>query len=572
MSKSEQCDNNQKMTQTSKFLRICLYSAASALCVFVIILGLTHLPFGGGDTGTFTTAPSNQFDCEIKPMPDSAAADPGQADYTDPQPTTEPADREHIAVKIWMSGMYMDAFVLEQIDRFNQENVMDIVIDATVECVECHDAANLQYSDPDNAADLYCFLEDDLIRLIKLDALTALSPLDAQWVKDNNLAFTVDTATYNDSVYAFPMSYQNATVLIYDKSVISPEQASTQEGIMAACMAADKKFCMDLMNPYVFSCYFLATGCDSRWYPDADGGYTTIVDNYNSTQGKFALMGLTDVLTSPTWITTDRNGMSSSIIWEEVLSQSAAVISTNTMLYGMFQEIVGENLAVTVLPTFDQYDETYQMRTYANSIMLGIRPQTDNRKAEILTELAKYLTSGACQMERYLRFYSVVPSNLAALELIGAEEPLIAAMVAQSQYAVPEMLPQVMDWWDAASDIIRNFQNDHTAEMALMRYGQWLEDMKDPPKGNWSVFGDMPESLHCVDIDMIEQEDGTWRTKEAVYIRQNDSFVIRYEHSWDIHYEQKYETGYGWWRPGAEGYYYIVFDPVTKQCTWFLQS
>lgn len=549
-----------KKAKSRKIVRTCLKTTTTVMCILAVIIGIMHIPYGSINAGVSptngNTHPTNPTNRPTHP--------PG---WIDPSPvgSTSPADpTEVISVNIWMLDEGMARFTHAQIDRFNQINTLGIAIDATIEWADAYVSADYIAQDVENAPDLYCFRQDDLMRLVDLNALTPLGDSDAQWVKENNLSFNVDTATYDDQVFAFPLSYQNAMLLYYDRSVISDEDAKSLTKVLSACEAADKKFCFETESVESIFTFFLATGCNSQWYPDAAGNYTEVVDTLNSKEGRFALLGMLDILNSPVRTTVVRNGMSSNTIMEEVYRQCGAVISFSTN--GIVELAFGDNLGITVLPTFEQYDSTYQLHSFADSIMMGIKPQENARKAVVLAELAKFLTGEECQLERYERIYWMVPSNTAALEQLSQEEPLIAAMVEQSQYVVPNMLPHVTEWWDIARDIVERFENDLTNEMTLKLYAQRLEDMLDPPTGIWSVHDGY------LDIDMVEQPDGTWRTKEPLYLSEKDGFIIRYEHSYDQACYQKTEFGSSYWKPGVAGYYHIFFDPAAWQCTWELQS
>ena len=58
---------------------------------------------------------------------------------------------------------------------------------------------------------------------------------------------------------AYPETGDNSYILVYDKTVVSAEQAKTLEGTLEACKAANKKFIMDAGNGY-YSCMFMFTG------------------------------------------------------------------------------------------------------------------------------------------------------------------------------------------------------------------------------------------------------------------------------------------------------------------------
>ena len=60
------------------------------------------------------------------------------------------------------------------------------------------------------------------------------------------------------SLYAYPETNDNGYYLVYDKSVVSDEQAGKLEDILAACQEAGKQFVMDCGDGF-YSCTFAFT-------------------------------------------------------------------------------------------------------------------------------------------------------------------------------------------------------------------------------------------------------------------------------------------------------------------------
>ena len=103
---------------------------------------------------------------------------------------------------------------------------------------------------------------------------------------------------------------------------------------------------------------------------------------------------------------------------------------------------------------------------------MGVKPQVDAVKAAALHKLAQYLTGEKAQMERFEEL-SWGPSNLAdqASEAVQAN-PGLAALIAQSPYAVPQ--GQIHgSWWDIAKVIgedVKNATDDAGLQAALDNY------------------------------------------------------------------------------------------------------
>ena len=58
---------------------------------------------------------------------------------------------------------------------------------------------------------------------------------------------------------AYPETGDNGYYLVYDKSLVSDEDAKTLEGVFEACRKANKKFIMDAGSGF-YACMFPFTG------------------------------------------------------------------------------------------------------------------------------------------------------------------------------------------------------------------------------------------------------------------------------------------------------------------------
>ena len=86
-------------------------------------------------------------------------------------------------VTIWVSEVEgVKELTLQQVEAFNKAN-SDIQINATVEGVSEANSATLMLTDVETGADIYCFAQDQLARLIQAGALAKLGEGTAKKVK-----------------------------------------------------------------------------------------------------------------------------------------------------------------------------------------------------------------------------------------------------------------------------------------------------------------------------------------------------------------------------------------------------
>ena len=351
-------------------------------------------------------------------------------------------------ITLWVSTTSgVKEFTQQQINNFVKEHPEYSKYTFRIECVGEGDASTEVLKDVATAPDMYCFAQDQIYRLVQGGALAPLNSSAAEWVSANNDVGSVNAATLNGNLYAYPLTSDNGYYLYYDSSVISDEQVKTLEGIIAACKAANKKFGYNLTNAWIMAGFFFsqpvaggAPICSSTWTYSEDGKVATgVEDNFNSANGLIAMKEMNELANSGIWVDQ-----------ADYFSGTAAIV-TGIWNSNQAQSEYGDNMKATKLPTFVGADgNTYQMGSFSGYKLLGCKPQTDEKKAEICNALAMYLTSGEAQLERYYEF-QWGPSNLDAQANQDVQNNVhLAALLAQNVYAVPQgVIPG--DWWAEAA-------------------------------------------------------------------------------------------------------------------------
>ena len=351
---------------------------------------------------------------------------------------------EAIEIKLWVSSSEgVAAYFEEQVAAFKKANPQ-YNINVTVEPMSEGDAGGQVLKDVATAPDMYCFAQDQIANLVQGSALAPLGQAASAEVKKNNDAGSVGAATVGDQIYAYPLTSDNGYFLYYDSRYISDEQAKTWEGIIEACKAAGKKVAYNLGEAWRGSGFAFAQPvgggdalCHSTWTWSADGKNPIALDDtFNSANGVIAMKGLNALATSGVWVdSTDFTG-------------TAAVVDGVWASNNATGEY-GDYMKATKLPTFTVDGQTYQTGSFSGYKLLGCKPQTDEKKAEICNKLALYLTGGEAQLERYYEF-GWGPSNLEAQANQDVSGDIVlAALLAQNVYSVPQgVIPN--EWWAEA--------------------------------------------------------------------------------------------------------------------------
>ncbi len=234
--------------------------------------------------------------------------------------------------------------------------------------------------------------------------------------------------------------------MYYDKNVISEDIVDSMDSILAACEANGRKFSMQCSSAWYNASFFFGTGCVSEWSTDTNGSFNGVHDTYNSEQGLAAMKAMQKLVTSPVYVNSSDA--------TDFGSNGSAVVITGTWSEYSAREILGDRMGVTDLPGFTVDGKTYHLGSFSGHKLIGVKPQTDPKKAAVLHKLALYLTDEKAQKERceQLRW---APSNKAVQKsAIIQSDPSLSALVAQSEYATPQRAIHG-SWWDIAGSLYR---------------------------------------------------------------------------------------------------------------------
>ena len=359
----------------------------------------------------------------------------------------------------------------QQIDNFNATNEDGIKINATIEAVSESEAATQMIPDVEAGGDIFCFAQDQFARLVQAEALAPLGVKAAETVESANAAGVVAAAKAGDTLYAYPLTADNGYFMYYDKSVIPEEDIDSLEKLIADCEKAQKYFAFEMQSSaWYLASFFFATGCHSDWTTDADGNFVSVDDTFDSPEGLIAVKGMKKLVDS------DFHLSASSV---SEFNSNAAIVVSGTWDFVTAQEILGENLGVADLPSFEVDGKEYHLGSFNGCKLMGVKPQVDPIKGAVMHKLAQYLSGEQCQMERFeARAWG--PSNLVDQqnEAVQANAGL-AALLAQSPYSIPQ--GQIHgSWWDIAKvigDDVKAATDDAGLQQALDNYRDKIADL-----------------------------------------------------------------------------------------------
>ena len=405
-------------------------------------------------------------------------------------------------ITVWVAENAVE-LTKKQIEDFNSTNTDGIKFNATVEAVSEADAATQMITDVEAGGDIYCFAQDQFARLVQAGALAKLGTKASETVTAANDPGVVAAATSGDTLYAYPLTSDNGYFMYYDKSVIPEEDVDSLEKLIADCEGAKKYFAFEQQtSAWYLASFFFATGCKSEWKTDDKGNFISVDDTFNSPAGLIAVKGMKKLVDSPYHLSAGG---------ADQFNQGAAILVSGTWDFEAVKGILGDNMGVTDLPSFEVDGQEYHLGSFNGCKLMGVKPQVDAVKAAALHKLAQYLTGEQAQMERF-EALSWGPSNLAdqASEAVQAN-PGLAALLAQGPYSVPQ--GQIHgSWWDVAKVIgedVKAATDEAGLQQALDNYQEKIASLFNLDSnallfvGAWNGWNNADES------DTYYLKDGT---------------------------------------------------------------
>ena len=471
-------------------------------------------------------------------------------------------------ITLWVPEEMVD-LTKTQIEAFNASNELGVTFNPTVEPVSEADSATSMITDVEAGADVFFFAQDQFARLVQAGALAKLDDETAAKVKAENDVSAVTAATSGDAMYAYPLTADNGYIMYYDKSVIPEEDVDSLEKLIADCEAAGKYFAFEMQtSAWYLASFFFATGCVSEWKTDDSGAFIEVHDTFNSPEGLIAVKGMNKLVKSPMHLSSSK---------ASEFASGAAIVVTGIWDYTTAEEILGDNMGVTDLPSFEVDGTEYHLGSFSGCKLLGVKPQVDAGKATALTALAGFLTGEQCQLERFeARAWG--PSNLAAQGSDAVQaNPGLIALQKQNQYATVQ--GQIHgSWWDIGKvigDDVKAAEDDAGLQAALDNYYDkiaGLFTLSDDVKNGWTIIGTYNEAdgffytdysdgkeTWTADLAMVKGDDGLWKTEEAWPMEAGVEFKVRQGLSWDNAFPADN------FKVEEAGTYYVQFDEATGE-------
>lgn len=356
---------------------------------------------------------------------------------------------ETVSLRVW--GGEEDQNLLKDLVEKFKTTYPDQKFDIEIGVESESTAKDTVLTDVEAAADVFAFASDQIVDLNNAKALANIEDMDAALqnyakksvadVKAANGDGSVEAASIDGKLMAFPMTGGNGYFLYYDSSVISDEDAATWDTLLAAADKAGKKVGMTLASGWYDASFFYGAGFTTGLNDDG----TTAID-FNGTSKD----GYTGVQVTQSMLNIASNKAFMAIADGDVSNQIAggtlAAVVSGTWDADNAQKAFGDGYAAAKLPTYTLDGKQVQQGSVSGYKFLGVNAYSKN--VGWATVLAEFLTNEESQATRFEQ-RQLAPTNkkVAASDEVS-KNVAIAASGAQDAYGVIQTVSA--KYWDPA--------------------------------------------------------------------------------------------------------------------------
>lgn len=361
------------------------------------------------------------------------------------------AEEETIKLTVW--GAEEDQNLLKELAGKFEETYPDMSFDIQIGVESESTAKDTILTDVEAAADVYSFASDQLNDLVNAGALMKLDDVAEALtvagrtlddVKNENVEASIEAASIDGSLYAFPRAGDNGYFLYYDSSILSEEDVASWDALLAAAEANGKKVGMTFASGWYNASFFYGAGFTTGL--NADG--TTAID-WNGTSpegytGVQVVQAMLNIAGNPAFMAVADGDMSNQLATGDLCAVVSGTWDAITA-----QDVYGDGYAATKLPTYTIGDDQVQQGSVAGYKFVGVNGFSEN--AGWATVFADFITNEASQQE-YFNQRESGPTNK---NIIDSEEVkanvAIAALAEQSAYSSTQLVGG--KYWDPAATL-----------------------------------------------------------------------------------------------------------------------
>jgi len=332
---------------------------------------------------------------------------------------------QDISLKVWCPQNQVDTKIMEEQQAAFQEAHPEWKITWTTEIVGEDKCAENVLRDVSVAADVFYFASDQLPSLVDAGAIARLGGDTEKMVNEDMAESVVATAKVGDALYGIPFTH-NTFFLYYDKTLMDESDIGSLEKIMAKETADNVyNFYFESAGGWKLGAYYYGAGL-SIFGPE--GSDLAAGVDWNNETGVAVTNYLIDLINNPKCAFDGEISVS-----ELIEDHRLGVWFDGSWNYDLYKGILGDDMGMAIIPTFNPDGNDYQMKGFYGSKCIGVNAHSQNMAAAVA--FAAFLGNEENQLKRY-EMSAQIPANIKAGESEAVKsDPLAVVVMEESNVA-----------------------------------------------------------------------------------------------------------------------------------------
>lgn len=345
-----------------------------------------------------------------------------------------------VNISVWTDPETRE-LIIEELNEFKELHKDEAIFNFTVSVEGVDTCKSAVLSNPENAADIFAFADDQLDELLNANCLLEITENtdDIYAAIGGQESGASEAITRDGKIFAYPVTAGNGYFLYYNKEYFSESDVTSLDAILDIAAKNNKKFSMDISSGWYLYSFYKGAGFNLT----NENGNS--VCDWNTNNGKYSGVDVTEAILSMAthegYVNHNDDGFQEGIASGEIIAGINGPWNSEKV-----QDAWGENYAATMLPSYTIGSDNLQMYNFMGYKILGISAYT--KEPEWSMKVAEYLTNKENQLKRFNQT-GECPANLEAIadESVQAA-PAISALGKQSQYSSRQSVSD--SYWDAA--------------------------------------------------------------------------------------------------------------------------
>ncbi len=336
------------------------------------------------------------------------------------------------------------SLINEIITDFKEEYEGEALFDITVSDESELTCKETVLANPEAAADVFTFADDQLEEMWRAGALLEITENTESIIAANGGedSGACRAAMREGKLFGYPETAGNGYFLFYNSAYFTEEDIRSLDTILDICAANNKKMVMDFNSGWYIYSFFRGVGLELGCNEDGVTNYC----NWNATDT--AYKGV-DVAEAMLRIAAHKGFKScNDAQFIEGLKDGSIIAGINGAWNVTYVEpAFGENYAAAMLPCYTVCGDEVQMCSFLGYKLVGVNAYSQN--PDWAMKLAEKITSEEYQIKRF-EAVGECPSNIYAADSKAVQAaPAIAALSRQSQYGYTQNVANT--FWDPSA-------------------------------------------------------------------------------------------------------------------------